>query len=124
MAKWEDKVLDKMKYVTFAPDSRVMSQRDWAKYQMARELKEHLVGIREKYKADWVDEDPTIQQRGVALYLIDKLALRAGNEKDAEEEADTVGCCSLRFEHIELHQEKKGHKYVIEFDFLGKDSIR
>jgi hypothetical protein len=29
-----------------------------------------------------------------------QLALRAGGEKDADEEADTVGCCSLRVEHI------------------------
>ena len=34
------------------------------------------------------------------MYFIDKLALRAGNEKDADEAADTVGCCSLRVEHI------------------------
>ena len=40
-----------------------------------------------------------VRQRAVALYFIDKLALRAGNEKD-EDEADTVGCCSLRVEHI------------------------
>jgi hypothetical protein len=31
----------------------------------------------------------------VALYFIDKLALRAGHEKD-EDEADTVGCCTLK----------------------------
>ena len=38
--------------------------------------------------------------RATALYFIDKLALRAGNEKDPDESADTVGCCSLRVEHI------------------------
>ena len=32
--------------------------------------------------------------------------LRAGNEKDGDEQADTVGCCSLRVEHIELHDQK------------------
>ena len=31
----------------------------------------------------------------VALYFLDKLALRAGHEKD-EDEADTVGCCTLK----------------------------
>jgi len=51
------------------------------------------------------------------------LALRAGNEKD-EDQADTVGCCSLRFEHIKLHDEKDGKENVVVFDFLGKDSIR
>jgi DNA topoisomerase-1 len=52
------------------------------------------------------------------------LALRAGNEKD-EDEADTVGCCSLRVEHVKLHKEVEDiGDYVVEFDFLGKDSIR
>jgi DNA topoisomerase-1 len=42
------------------------------------------------------------RQLATALYLIDKLALRAGGEKDTDEEADTVGCCNLRVEHISL----------------------
>merc|ERR1712029_289982 len=29
-----------------------------------------------------------------------------------------------RVEHISLHPEKNGKEYVVEFDFLGKDSIR
>jgi DNA topoisomerase-1 len=62
--------------------------------------------------------------RAVALYFIDKLALRAGNEKDTDEEADTVGCCSLRVEHITLHDTLDGQDFVVEFDFLGKDSVR
>lgn len=52
------------------------------------------------------------------MYFIDKLALRAGNEK-GEDEADTVGCCSLRCEHVTLQPPNK-----LVFDFLGKDSIR
>jgi DNA topoisomerase-1 len=58
------------------------------------------------------------RQRATAMYLIDVLALRAGNEK-GEDEADTVGCCSLRFEHVTLEPPNK-----LVFDFLGKDSIR
>ena len=42
------------------------------------------------------------RQRAVAMYFIDKLALRAGNEKDTDEAADTVGCCSLRVEHVKV----------------------
>lgn len=52
------------------------------------------------------------------MYFIDKLALRAGNEK-GEDEADTVGCCSLRCEHVTLEPPDR-----VVFDFLGKDSIR
>lgn len=51
------------------------------------------------------------------------MALRAGNEKD-EDTADTVGCCSLRVEHLKLNEEMNGKEFVVEFDFLGKDSIR
>lgn len=58
------------------------------------------------------------RQRATAMYFIDRLALRAGNEK-GDDEADTVGCCSLRCEHITLERPN----FVI-FDFLGKDSIR
>uniref|UniRef100_A0A672JBG0 DNA topoisomerase I n=1 Tax=Salarias fasciatus TaxID=181472 RepID=A0A672JBG0_SALFA len=53
-----------------------------------------------------------------------KLALRAGNEKEEGETADTVGCCSLRVEHIKLYPKMDEQEYVVEFDFLGKDSIR
>ena len=38
--------------------------------------------------------------------IILNIFLRAGNEKDGDEQADTVGCCSLRVEHIELHEQK------------------
>jgi DNA topoisomerase-1 len=58
------------------------------------------------------------RQLATALYFIDRLALRAGNEK-GEDEADTVGCCSLRYEHVTLQPPDK-----LVFDFLGKDSIR
>lgn len=57
-------------------------------------------------------------QIGVCTYLIDKLALRVGNEK-GDDEADTVGCCSLRCEHIHFEGDNK-----ITLDFLGKDSMR
>lgn len=60
----------------------------------------------------------------VYLFVSEQLALRAGNEKEEGETADTVGCCSLRVEHINLHPELDGQEYVVEFDFLGKDSIR
>ena len=41
-----------------------------------------------------------------------------GNEKN-EDEADTVGCCSLRVEHIVFEENCN-----ITLDFLGKDSMR
>lgn len=58
------------------------------------------------------------------LVPVMQLALRAGNEKEEGETADTVGCCSLRVEHIQLYPKLEEREFVVEFDFLGKDSIR
>merc|ERR1712018_925001 len=98
-------------------------EKDMQKYEKARNLKQHIDKIRADYVADFKSKEMRIRQRAVALYFIDKLALRAGNEKD-DDQADTVGCCSLRFEHIELYDEQDGKEFVVQFDFLGKDSIR
>jgi DNA topoisomerase-1 len=52
------------------------------------------------------------------------LALRVGGEKDTDEEADTVGCCSLRVEHMRFDpNEEGGDNKEIELEFLGKDSM-
>ncbi|SAM06171.1 hypothetical protein [Absidia glauca] len=78
----------------------------------------HVDKIRSSYTTDLMDKSMETRQRATAMYLIDRLALRAGNEK-GDDEADTVGCCSLRYEHIELEAPN-----IVHFDFLGKDSIR
>jgi DNA topoisomerase-1 len=54
------------------------------------------------------------------MWVIDVLALRVGGEK-GEEEADTVGCCSLRAEHLTFNPDPES--YEIELEFLGKDSM-
>lgn len=64
------------------------------------------------------DKQMIVRQRAVATYLIDRFALRAGNEK-GDDEADTVGCCTLKCGNITLTPPTE-----VLFDFLGKDSIR
>ena len=54
------------------------------------------------------------------MWVIDVLALRVGGEK-GEDEADTVGCCSLRVEHLTFNPAP--NSYEIELEFLGKDSM-
>jgi len=123
LASWTENVQSQVKYIMLNSASRLKGERDWQKYEIARKLKDSVDKIRENYREDWKSKEMKIRQRAVALYFIDKLALRAGNEKD-DESADTVGCCSLRVEHIKLHEELNGKQYVVVFDFLGKDSIR
>lgn len=60
------------------------------------------------------------------MWIIDKLALRVGGEK-GEDEADTVGCCSLRVEHLTIRDTAgpAGEAiHEIELEFLGKDSMK
>ncbi|XP_030755185.1 DNA topoisomerase I, mitochondrial [Sitophilus oryzae] len=123
LASWTENVQNQVKYIMLNPSSKLKGEKDWQKYETARKLHQRVDKIRQNYQADWKSKEMKVRQRAVALYFIDKLALRAGNEKD-EDQADTVGCCSLRVEHIELHEEKDGKDYVVVFDFLGKDSIR
>lgn len=119
LAFWNDPINPKeFKYVFLAASSSLKGQSDKEKYEKARMLKNYIQGIRASYTKDFVSKDITKRQIAVATYLIDKLALRAGNEKD-DDEADTVGCCTLKVENVKLIPPNK-----LEFDFLGKDSIR
>ncbi|XP_053400994.1 DNA topoisomerase I, mitochondrial-like [Mercenaria mercenaria] len=124
LASWNENIQGQIKYVMLNASSRLKGEKDWQKYETARRLHKCVDKIRANYQEDWKSKEMRIRQRAVAMYFIDKLALRAGNEKEEGETADTVGCCSLRVEHITLHLEKDGKQNVVEFDFLGKDSIR
>uniref|UniRef100_A0A8C2THC7 DNA topoisomerase I n=1 Tax=Coturnix japonica TaxID=93934 RepID=A0A8C2THC7_COTJA len=124
LASWTENIQNTLKYIMLNPSSKLKGEKDWQKFEVARRLKDVVHKIRAQYQADWKSKEMKVRQRAVALYFIDKLALRAGNEKEEGETADTVGCCSLRVEHIKLHPELDGQEYVVEFDFLGKDSIR
>uniref|UniRef100_H2RMK6 DNA topoisomerase I n=1 Tax=Takifugu rubripes TaxID=31033 RepID=H2RMK6_TAKRU len=124
LASWTENIQGSIKYIMLNPSSRIKGEKDWQKYETARRLKKCVDRIRNQYREDWKSKEMRIRQRAVALYFIDKLALRAGNEKEEGETADTVGCCSLRVEHINLYPKLDDQEYVVEFDFLGKDSIR
>ncbi|XP_073276175.1 DNA topoisomerase 1 beta-like [Primulina huaijiensis] len=119
LAYWNDPInLKEFKYVFLAASSTLKGQSDKEKYEKARLLKNYIQGIQAAYTKDFSSKDLTRKQIAVATYLIDKLALRAGNEKD-DDEADTVGCCTLKVENVEPVPPN-----ILKFDFLGKDSIR
>lgn len=119
LAYWKDTISAKdFKYVWLGATSTFKADSDLQKYEKARKLKELIGDIRRNYERDWDSKDQRKKQMAVALYFIDKLALRAGHEKD-DDEADTVGCCTLKCENVEITPPSH-----VKFDFLGKDSIR
>lgn len=118
LAMWRENISDTFKYVKLAANSSIKGISDMKKFETARKLKDHIERIRADYQKMLKDQFMQNRQIATATYLIDIFALRAGGEK-GEDEADTVGCCSLRYEHVTL---KPPNKVI--FDFLGKDSIR
>ena len=116
LAKWKDSINGEDKCVWLAANSSWKGKSDLAKYEKARKLKDHIGKVREDYMAGMRSKKEAQQQKAVAVYLIDKLALRVGNEKNTDEEADTVGCCSLRVEHVKLDAGEN----QLHLNFLGK----
>lgn len=119
VASWKDEVTGKRKYVWLDNSSEFKSSSDIKKFDLARKLKKKIHHIRENIMALLYSSDTKNAQLATAIYLIDKLALRVGNEKD-DDQADTVGVTSLRVEHISF----EGGKDTIVLDFLSKDSMR
>lgn len=114
----DDSIKTAYKYIFLAASSKFKGLNDRKKYEKARKLKDYIEKIRLDYKKKLLEKSEVTRQLGTATYLIDRLALRVGNEK-SEDEADTVGCCSLRVEHIQMEENSE-----ITLNFLGKDSMR
>jgi len=117
LAGWTDYLTDKRKYVWLADTAGIKQDRDKAKYEKAVKLSKEIEKIKERIVKDMKSKDPKISRISTVCYLIYRTAMRVGDEKDPDE-ADTVGATTLRKEHINITEN------TIEFDFLGKDSVR
>jgi DNA topoisomerase-1 len=124
LATWKENINNQSKYMQLAAQSSFKGKSDRSKYSKAARLCERIVTIRESYNKDLKAKNKEIRQLATAVWVIDRLALRVGGEKDTDEEADTVGCCSLRLEHLHFDpNEEGGDSKEIELEFLGKDSM-
>ena len=117
MASWTDVLTQKRKYVWLADTAGIKQDRDKAKYDKAKKLASEIDKVKDKIVNDMQNKDAKLRRISTACYLIYRTAMRVGDEKDPEE-ADTVGATTLRKEHVKLNGDS------IEFDFLGKDSVR
>lgn len=117
LAGWTDYLTEKRKYVWLADTAGLKQDRDKAKYEKAVKLSKEIGKIKDQIVKDMKNKDPKISRISTVCYLIYRTAMRVGDEKDPDE-ADTVGATTLRKEHINITDN------AIEFDFLGKDSVR
>jgi len=116
MAKWIDKLTQKEKYVWLHESSPLQQSRNKAKYDNAMKVGRNLERIRSKIEGKLSSGDVRERQTATVCYLIDRLGMRVGDEKDPDE-ADTVGASTLRVEHVKFAGDS------LEFSFLGKDSV-
>ena len=117
LASWMDFLTQKRKYVWLADSSGLKQDRDKAKYEKAVNLANEIDKIKDRIVKDMKSKDEKTYRISTACYLIYRTSMRVGDEKDPDE-ADTVGATTLRKEHIKITSN------TIEFDFLGKDSVR
>jgi len=117
IANWMDVLTQKRKYVWLADTAGIKQERDQAKYDKATNLAKKIENVKVQIVKDMQSKEHKTKRIATACYLIYRTAMRVGDEKDPDE-ADTVGATTLRKEHIKLTENS------IEFDFLGKDSVR
>lgn len=69
-------------------------------------MQDYIGNIRSAYTKDFTSKDITKQQIAVATYLIDKLALRAGNEKVLcwYMHLETLICCNCKLPSSPKHR--------------------
>lgn len=121
LASWIENLTGKRKYVWLHDSSYLRQDNDKAKYDTAKKLEYYISDIEKEIINQMLNsKDVTRKKIATVCYLIHKLAMRVGDEKDPDE-ADTIGASTLRVEHLKFP--KIGDKVQIEFNFLGKDSV-
>lgn len=117
IARWRDKLTDKIKYVWLSESSALKQKNDIEKFNKANELHKNIRKVQRYIIKNLNAENVKRRKIATVCFLIYHLKIRVGDEKDSDE-ADTVGASTLRSEHITFNSDG-----TVTFNFLGKDSI-
>jgi DNA topoisomerase-1 len=117
IARWRDELSGRMRYVWLAENSSPKQRREIEKFDKARELKSKIERVKNHILENLNSNDLRRRKVATVCFLIDRLKIRVGDEKDPDE-ADTVGASTLRPEHVKFNDDGK-----VTFNFLGKDSV-
>ena len=116
VAKWEDKLTGKIKYVWFSDTAFLKQNREKEKFQKAEILGKQIKTIEQHIQRNLDSKDEDRRKVATVAWLIFAVNMRVGDEKDPDE-ADTVGAITLRAEHVKVDGNQ------LNFHFLGKDSV-
>ena len=117
VAKWQDKLTGKIKYVWFSDSAFLKQNREKEKFKKAEILGKQIGKIEDHIIRNLDAPDENRRKVATVCWLILNPNMRVGDEKDPGE-ADTVGAITLRPEHIKIEGD------MLHFDFLGKDCVR
>jgi DNA topoisomerase-1 len=117
VAKWEDKLTGKMKYVWFSDSAFLKQENEREKFKKAERLDKEIPKIESHIMKNLESKDQETRKIATVCWLVFRVNIRVGDEKEPDE-ADTVGAITLRPEHVKI----EGN--VLNFDFLGKDCVR
>ncbi|MGQ9530975.1 MAG: DNA topoisomerase I [Candidatus Bathycorpusculaceae bacterium] len=117
IAKWQDKLTEKIKYVWFSDSAFLKQKKEKEKFKKAEKLDKVIPKIEAHIMKNLDSKNDERRKIATVCWLIHALNMRVGDEKDPGE-ADTVGAITLRPEHIKIDGD------TLHFDFLGKDSVR
>lgn len=119
LAKYKNPVTNSFVYIFLDRNtSPYVETTDMEKFEKARSLKDNIQNVVNQYTIDLQSNNIRRQQLGVAVFLLDKIAIRPGTEKDEEVDNNTVGLTTLRVNNIKLLENDR-----IKINFFGKSSI-
>ncbi|MBN2252177.1 MAG: hypothetical protein JW701_00660 [Kosmotogaceae bacterium] len=118
IAKWDDKLRGKEKYIWFSDSYELKQEREIEKFDKAKELEQKYDQVKAHITENLSSEDVNRRKLATIAYFIDTFRMRIGDEKD-DDEAETVGATTLKKENIKIKPNN-----MVELDFLGKDSVR
>jgi hypothetical protein len=117
VAKWTDKLSEKVKYIWFHDATPMKQERVQEKFDLAHELESKIDKVRAHIAEGLGSEDVKRRKVATVAYLIDVFKIRVGDEKETE--SGTIGATSLQSKHITLHSSPD----MVKLHFLGKDWI-
>ena len=117
IAKWTDKLSEKVKYIWFHDATPMKQERVQEKFDLANELESKIDQVRAHIGDGLRSEDVKRRKVATVAYLIDVFKIRVGDEKETE--SGTVGATSLQSKHITLHNSPR----MVKLRFLGKDWV-
>jgi len=116
IARWRDPLSGKWKYVWFSMDSVIRQERAKKKWDLALKIPKYQKKLDKHIKSAILSDDEERQKLGLAVWLIQQMGIRVGDEKIAGETGN-VGCTTLKKENIQF----EGNKVIL--DFIGKDFV-